>query len=139
MVNCAQKDWHNHIKQTQIHTDIGDQYSATINVHDRPSRVRTCLICKIDSHEYSRKFDVVLFIVKLTHSRRNLRSICLMASRRKPAPPVVYARCLVCQRIEELWSVVEGNIPVKPIQTSCACLPGHRGAESRPTTCVKCG
>ena len=49
VVNCTQKDWHNHITQTQTHTDIGDQYSATINVRDRPSRVRTCLICKIES------------------------------------------------------------------------------------------
>lgn len=97
VVNCAQKDWHNSITQTQIHTDIGDQYSATINVRDRPSRLRTWLICKVGHREYSRKFDDdCLFIVKLTHSKRNLRSICLMASRRKPAPPVVYARgCLL--------------------------------------------
>ena len=45
------------VTQRQKHADTGVQYSATMNVRDLPSRIRTCLICKVALHEYDRRCD----------------------------------------------------------------------------------
>jgi hypothetical protein len=49
------------VTQRQKHADTGDQYSATMNVRDLPSRRRTCLICIVVPHEYDRKCDCSYF------------------------------------------------------------------------------
>jgi hypothetical protein len=76
------------LSRTLIHTDFGDQYSATMNACDLPSRLRTCLIFAVGHRECIRERNYGL-IGLLTHCKRNWRSICLMASRRKPVLPVV--------------------------------------------------
>jgi len=57
VVDCAHKNQHIPITQTQIYADTGDQYSATINAREWPSRIRTCLICTTDCHDYRRERD----------------------------------------------------------------------------------
>lgn len=88
VIYYAHTDHHLPVTQRQKYADTGVQYSATINVRDLPSRMRTCLICIVAPHEYDRTRSQ-LFLEALTHCKRNLRSMCLMASRRNPAPPVV--------------------------------------------------
>jgi hypothetical protein len=40
--------------EMQTDTNTGDQYSATMNARDLPSRIRTCLICTVYRHEWYR-------------------------------------------------------------------------------------
>jgi hypothetical protein len=84
-----------------------------MNARDLPSRIRTSLICTVDHHEYGKEREDV-FIAKLTHCKRKLRSICLIASRRKPAPPVVYP--VVRQRTKVLLGVTEAKYPQNPVR-----------------------
>jgi len=88
VIDCAHKYQHPPVAQRQIYADIGVQYSATMNVCDLPLRMRTCLIYIVAPHKYDRECDDN-FLGMITHCKRNLRSMCLIASRRKPAPPVV--------------------------------------------------
>jgi hypothetical protein len=85
---CKHKSQHILIAHTLLHTDFGDQYSATINVRDLPSLLRICLICMMSRREQVRKRNSEF--IGFTHLQRKWRSICLTASRRKPAPPVVW-------------------------------------------------
>lgn len=61
MEDYANTGQHLPIIQRQKHADTGVQYSATMNVRDMPSRMRTCLICIVISHEYDRKCDGSVF------------------------------------------------------------------------------
>jgi hypothetical protein len=125
------KGHHLLITRTPIHTDFGDQYSATMNACDLPSRLRTCLIFMMGHRECIRERDYEL-IGLLTHCKRNWRSICLMASRRKPVPPVVWSvirQMLVMSEME--WN----QKPAKPSQTTCVYPPVRPGAGSQPLAC----
>jgi hypothetical protein len=55
--DCAHTHQRLPVTRRQKHADTGDQYSATMNVRDLPSRIRTCLICTAAPHEYDRKCD----------------------------------------------------------------------------------
>jgi len=87
--DCAHTDQRLPVIQRQQRADIGVQYSATMNVRDLPSRLRTSLICIVALPMNTTGSAIAAFLEKLTHCKRNLRSMCLVASRRKPAPPVV--------------------------------------------------
>ena len=57
----AQTDQRLPVTQRRKHVDTGVQYSATMNVRDLPSRMRTSLICTVASDKYDRKYDCDLY------------------------------------------------------------------------------
>lgn len=67
-------------------TYFADQYSATANIFSLPCTLRAFLIY---GGQICRVLEGHLSMSALTNSRRNLLSICLIASSRKPIAPVV--------------------------------------------------
>jgi hypothetical protein len=131
----AQTDQRLPVTQRQKRADIGLQYSATMNVRDLPSRMRTCLICIVAPHEYDRKCDCSFF--GDAHPLQKKLAVHVLRGIETEAG----AACGLTHSPSMDRSVGRNRsrIHAKSSLTSCAYLSGHRGAGSRPTTSVNLG